>query len=58
MATKLGIILLFSPFFLPRTFLHPNLRPAKEPERNGGTEPEDLIFLVGSGRQSACAMGK
>ena len=54
-ATKLGIILLLSSFFLPLTFLRPNLRAAKGLERSGGTEIEDL---VGSGRRSVCAMGK
>ena len=51
-ATKLGIIL---PSF---SFFHvlPNLRVAKGPERSGGTQPVDLGFWVGSGRQSACAM--
>ena len=63
-ATKLGIILFFLLlfsfiiFFLSLTFLRPNLRAAKGPERSGGTQPSDLFFLVGSGRRSECTMGK
>ena len=53
-AAKLGIILPSSYSF----HLLPNLRVAKGPERSGVTQPEDLGFWVGSGRQSACAMGK
>ena len=34
------------------------LTPAKGPERGGGTQPSDDFFGVGSGRRSACAMGK
>ena len=51
-ATKLGIILPSSMHVLP------NLRVAKGPERSGGTQSSDLVYLVGSGRQSSCAMGK
>ena len=43
-ATKFGIILFFS--FLPHTFLRPNLRAAKGPERIGGTQTEDLVFWL------------
>ena len=45
-ATKLGIILSSSSsfFFHAHTFLRPNLRAAKGPERSGGTQPDDLIF--------------
>ena len=39
------------------TFLCPNQRAAKGPDRSGGTQPEDMFFLVGSGRWSVCAMG-
>ena len=35
-----------------------NLRAAKGPERSGGTQPSNLVFSVGSGRRSACTMGK
>ena len=52
-AVKLGIIL----SFLPRTFICPNLKAAKGPQRSGGIQTEDLVFLVGSGRRSVCAMG-
>ena len=34
------------------------MRAAKGPEQSGGTQLEDLVFLVGSGRRSACAMVK
>ena len=62
-ATKLGIILsfflLFSFFFFLSSFhVLPNLRVAKGPERSGGTQTEDFLGGVGSGRWSACAMGK
>ena len=60
-ATKLGIILSsfsFSSFFFLSLHLLSNLRAAKGPERSGGKQPEDLCFLVGSGRRSVCAMGK
>ena len=46
MANKLGIILSFH--------VLPNLRAAKGPERSVGTQPSDLVFLVGSGRRSVC----
>ena len=32
-----------------------NLRAVKGPERSGGTQPEDLVFLVGSG-VAACKL--
>ena len=54
-ATKLGIILSSSSSSM---HLLPNLRAAKGPERSEGTQPSDLSFWVGSGRRSACAVGK
>ena len=53
-ATKLGIILSSS------SSMHvlPNLRAAIGPERSGGPNPSDLVFLLGFGRRSACTMGK
>ena len=54
-AIKLGIILSFLSFsFLLLTFLRPNLRAAKGPERSEGTHQEDLVVF---GRRSVCAMG-
>ena len=52
-ATKLGVILSSFSFHIL-----PNLRAAKGPDRSVGTQLSDVGFLVGSGRRSACAMGK
>ena len=52
-AAKLGIILLS--FFFPSMFFQINGRLKDQSE---ATQPEDLGLLVGSGMQSACAMGK
>ena len=58
MATKLGIILSFFFFFPSAYFSTSRSEGGQRIGASGWTQPEDLASLVGSGRWSACAIGK
>ena len=44
----------FFSFFHARTLLRQNLRASKWPERSGGTQPADLLFLLALGTWITC----